>query len=180
MDNICSQAELRMFELFTNCSAVKQTHHLRRDSFNSSSQSFFVVKTTNYNLVRQIPFTRTENVAIGKLRTLHIQTASSLKYDTCFFSLLHFSYSLNQSIFKIISPYWLTDFGGCRKLQSVSLRSKLFIHFPLKKKRLFKLWHKGWSSQFHLRTVNSRFHKELMPMKASSFFFMKWWFVKMW
>ena len=109
MDNICSQAELRMFELFTNCSAVKQTHHLRLDSFNSSSQSFFVVKTTNYNLVRQIPFTRTENVAIGKLRTLHIQTASSLKYDTCFFLWYNFHIpSINQSSKSFHLTDWLT------------------------------------------------------------------------
>ena len=31
---ICSQAELRMFELFRNCSAVMQTYHVRQDSFN--------------------------------------------------------------------------------------------------------------------------------------------------
>ena len=175
MDNICSQAELRMFELFTNCSAVKQTHHLRRDSFNSSSQSFFVVKTTNYNLVRQIPFTRTENVAIGKLRTLHIQTASSLKY--VFFLWYNF-HSLNQSIFK---SFHLTDWLTLEAAESYKVfPSGVNFLFIFHKKRLFKLWHKGWSSQFHLRTVNSRFHKELMPTKASSFFFMKWWFVKMW
>ena len=178
MDNICSQAELRMFELFTNCSAVKQTHHLRRDSFNSSSQSFFVVKTTNYNLVRQIPFTRTENVAIGKLRTLHIQTASSLKYDTCFFSLVQFSFPQSTNL-QIISP--LTDWLTLEAAESYKVfPSGVNFLFIFHKKRLFKLWHKGWSSQFHLRTVNSRFHKELMPTKASSFFFMKWWFVKMW